>query len=481
MNSGSIKIKFFKILGMQILMELSLRLKSTFIIPLLISRLGFADYGEYALILTIVSLVSAAASFGIRESLLRFNADELNANRVDSVFRRSLYTTIAVYSITSSIILTCYFSFSNKLDLVFFPYIFAYGLFIELVAVLNTHLRAIGKFRFYYYVNFLDVFLNLIFIYVALHQTRFDLRLIFVSMAGSSILILALGVIMLKSSGTRFMPVSFLSRDMYLFASPLALNGIFMWVTNGADKLILSEMVTTEALGHYSLAYTLGLMSVSVTASGVFMLAPRVLFNSNQIHWQVREIRFTSRTMCLLTISTFSFLTVLKFAQHIIEKYFPPFNWNEFLTITYIVGISYLFLYLGDHLRYILFHHRITRYEPFILGTSALFNIILNLILIPNYGIRGAAWSTFLSILVQPILIIAILRVKDLQVYFLEVSIILNAISVVCFSVIYWNTNNLLTILIFIVLVTILFYYLTSSSINPEFRPSRRRFKLEGK
>jgi O-antigen/teichoic acid export membrane protein len=466
---------------MQILMEFSLRLKSIFIIPLLISKLGFADYGEYALILTLVSLVSAVASFGIRESLLRFNADELNANKVDSIFRRSLYTTIAVYSITTSTILICYFSFSDKIGIAFFPYIFAYGLFIELVAVLNTHLRAIGKFRFYYYVNFLDVFLNLIFIFVALHQTRFDLRLIFVSMAGSSILVLALGVIMLKSSGTRFMPVSFLSRDMYLFASPLALNGILMWVTNGADKLILSEMVPSEALGHYSLAYTLGLMSVSVTASGVFMLAPRVLFNSNQSHWQVKEIRFTSRTMYLLTISTFAFLTVIKFAQQIIEKYFPPLNWDEFLTITYIVGISYLFLYLGDHLRYILFHHRITRYEPFILGISALFNVILNLILIPTYGIKGAAWSTFLSILVQPILIIAILRVKDLQVYFLEVSIIWNAISVVCFSVIYWKTNNLLTILIYIFLVTIFFYYLTSSSINPEFKPSRRRFKLEGK
>jgi O-antigen/teichoic acid export membrane protein len=481
MNSGTIKIKFFKILGMQILMEFSLRVKSILIIPILISRLGFADYGKYALMLTLVSLVSAAASFGIRESLLRFNADELNYQRVDSIFRRSLYTTIAVYSITSSTILTCYFSFSNKIDVGFFPYIFTYGLLVELVAVFNTHLRAIGKFRFYYYVNFLDVFLNLIFIFVALQQTKFDLRLILVAMVGSSILVLALGVFLIKSSGTGFTPISFMSRDMYLFATPLALNGILMWVTNGADKLILSEMVPAETLGHYSLAYTLGLMSVSVTASGVFMLAPRVLFNSNQSHWQAKEIRFASQTMSLLTVSTFAFLTVLKFAQHIIERYFPPLNWNEFLSVAYIVGISYLFLYLGDHLRYILFHNRITRYEPFILGASALSNVVLNLLLIPNYGIIGAAWSTFLSILVQPILIMVMLRVRDLQVYFLEVSMVLSAVSVVCFSLIYWNTNNIISISIFIVFATLFFYYFTSSLTNPELKPKRPSFKREGK
>jgi O-antigen/teichoic acid export membrane protein len=176
MNSGPTKIKFFKILGMQIFMEFSLRMKSIFIIPLLISRLGFADYGRYALLLTLVTLVNAVASFGIRESLLRFNSDEQNSQIVNSIFRRSLYTTILVYSITSTTILTCYFNLSDKIDLGFFPYIFLYGLLVELVAVFNTHLRAIGKFRFYYYVNFLDVVLSLIFILVALQQNNFGLK-----------------------------------------------------------------------------------------------------------------------------------------------------------------------------------------------------------------------------------------------------------------------------------------------------------------
>lgn len=460
MNKGPMKVKFFKILGMQIFMEFSLRVKSIFIIPILIGKLGFADYGKYALLLTLVSMVSAAASFGIRESLLRFNSDELNSQVVSSVFRRSLYTTIAVYSITSSTILTCYFSLTNTIEFVFFPYIFIYGLLVELLIVFNTHFRAIGKFRFYYYVNFFDVLLNFIFIFLALQQSYFDLRLVLVAMTGSSILVLALGIALIKSSGTRFTPIGFLTRDMYLFASPLALNGILMWVTNGADKLILSEMVSPESLGQYSLAYTLGLMSVSVTASGVFMIAPRILFNSNQSRWQSREISFASRTMGLLTVSTFVSLTVIKYAQQIIEKYFPPLNWNEFLSVTYIVAISYLCLYLGDHLRYILFHLRITRYEPFILGASALFNVVLNLVLIPSYGIRGAAWSTFLSILIQPILIMVVLRLKNLQITALERTIALNALSIVCFSVIYWNTKNIFALPLFIIFIALFLYYL---------------------
>lgn len=459
MKLGNMRIKFFKILGMQILMEFGVRIKSIFIIPLLISRLGFAEYGKYALLLTLVTLVGAVASFGIRESLLRFNADVMNSQKVSSVFRRSLYTTIAVYSITSISILTCYFILSDKIDAGFFAYIFVYGLLVELVAVFNTHLRAIGKFRFYYYLNFLDVALNLLLIFVALQQDNFGLRLILLAMVGSSILVLILGVFLLKGSGTRFTPISFLSRDMYLFASPLALNGILMWVTNSADKLILSEMVSPETLGHYSLAYTVGIMCVSVTASGVFMIAPRVLFNSSQTYWQEREIGFASRSMGLLTISTFVCVTIVKFTREIIEKYFPPLNWSEFLTVSFIVAISYLCLYLGDHLRYILFHLRITRYEPFILGISAFLNVVLNLILVPQYGIRGAAWSTFLSILIQPILIIFILRAKNLQINFLEVFIFWNAVSIAIFSLIYWNTNSIKVIALVILLVTLIFSY----------------------
>lgn len=444
---------------MQILMEFSVRIKSIFIIPLLISRLGFAEYGKYALLLTLVTLVSAVASFGIRESLLRFNADVMNSKKVNSIFRRSLYTTITVYSITSISVLTCYFNLSDKIDVEFFAYIFVYGLLVELVAVFNTHLRAIGKFRFYYYLNFLDVALNLLLIFVALKQNNFGLRLILLAMVGSSFLVLTLGVFLLKGSGTRFTPISFLSRDMYLFASPLALNGILMWVTNSADKLILSEMVPPETLGHYSFAYTVGIMCVSVTASGVFMIAPRVLFNSSQNYWQAREIGFASRSMGLLTISTFVCVTVIKFTQEIFEKYFPPLNWSEFLTVSFIVAISYLCLYLGDHLRYILFHLRITRYEPFILGISAFLNVVLNLVLIPHYGIRGAAWSTFLSILIQPILIIVILRVKNLQINFLEVFIFWNAVSIALFSLIYWNTNSIRVLALFILLITLFFSY----------------------
>lgn len=459
MKLGNMRIKFFKILGMQILMEFSVRIKSIFIIPLLISRLGFAEYGKYALLLTLVTLVSAVASFGIRESLLRFNADVMNSKKVNSIFRRSLYTTITVYSITSISVLTCYFNLSDKIDVEFFAYIFVYGLLVELVAVFNTHLRAIGKFRFYYYLNFLDVALNLLLIFVALKQNNFGLRLILLAMVGSSFLVLTLGVFLLKGSGTRFTPISFLSRDMYLFASPLALNGILMWVTNSADKLILSEMVPPETLGHYSFAYTVGIMCVSVTASGVFMIAPRVLFNSSQNYWQAREIGFASRSMGLLTISTFVCVTVIKFTQEIFEKYFPPLNWSEFLTVSFIVAISYLCLYLGDHLRYILFHLRITRYEPFILGISAFLNVVLNLVLIPHYGIRGAAWSTFLSILIQPILIIVILRVKNLQINFLEVFIFWNAVSIALFSLIYWNTNSIRVLALFILLITLFFSY----------------------
>ncbi len=459
-------MKFFKILGMQILMDFSLRVKSIFIIPLVITRLGFADYGKYALLLTLVSLVGAAASFGIRDSLLRFNSDERNSYRIDHIFCRSLYTTIAVYSIVSITILTCYFTLSDKLEASLFSYIVLYGLLVELVAVFNTHLRAIGRFRFYYYINFLDVVLNLVFLFVALQQDHFGLKLILLAMVGSSVLVLALGALLIKSSGTRFTPIRFLSRDMYQFTRPLALNGILMWVTNGADKLILSEMVSPKTLGQYSLAYTLGYMGVSVTASGVFMIAPRILFNSKHSHWQAKEISFASKTMVLLTISTFASVTVLKFAQPIIERYFPPLNWNEFLWVSYIVAMSYLWLYLGDHLRYILFHLLITRYEPFILGVSALLNVILNLVLIPNYGIRGAAWSTFLSILVQPILIIVILRIKNLQIPFLEVMIIWSAVSIVCFSVVYWTTDNVIGISLFMISIALSFYFLMSRQKN---------------
>ncbi|MFH0931505.1 MAG: polysaccharide biosynthesis C-terminal domain-containing protein, partial [Candidatus Zixiibacteriota bacterium] len=69
-----------------------------------------------------------------------------------------------------------------------------------------------------------------------------------------------------------------------------------------------------------------------------------------------------------------------------------------------LLVFSVLLYGLFSQLNIGIFIQRKTRYNPLIIGIAALFNLLLNYLLIPPYGMLGAAYATFFSYLLMDLL-----------------------------------------------------------------------------
>jgi O-antigen/teichoic acid export membrane protein len=187
---------------------------------------------------------------------------------------------------------------------------------------------------------------------------------------------------------------------MLKYGLPLVPAGLASMLLSVSDRYILQGLVSPSDLGIYSLGYRLG-MIVQVLIIGPFTIAWGPFLWAVSSQNEAKAI-YASVLKYFLAISLFVSLTVSLFAKEIVNLIAVPEYLNAFKIVPYVT-ISYVFYGL-----YYVFSPGInlqskTKYLPFIVGASALINIVLNYQLIPVYGIMGAAASTSIAYLLLPI------------------------------------------------------------------------------
>ncbi len=191
------------------------------------------------------------------------------------------------------------------------------------------------------------------------------------------------------------------SRQLFLYTKPLLLLSIFGWINNYADRYILNYFYSIEQVGYYSVGYGLGSKISLLNTPFLLFLTPKVL----EI---VREKRDNSLIHAIIKKALIPYLVIGSFACLFL---FLEYQWvgSTFLDrqfepgfkIIPIIGLSFFILtsvylfetkfYANGTTKYILWHNMV----------GGVFNIILNIIMIPHFGILGAAWATLISFTIQ--------------------------------------------------------------------------------
>jgi PST family polysaccharide transporter len=98
----------------------------------------------------------------------------------------------------------------------------------------------------------------------------------------------------------------------------------------------------------------------------------------------------------LIIVSALITITVFSFSEIIVALVFG----TEFTPSVSVLRI-YIWSLTGSSLLILINHYLILKnFQKMIIGISlcgVILNVILNIILIPRYGIEGAAWATFFS------------------------------------------------------------------------------------
>lgn len=196
------------------------------------------------------------------------------------------------------------------------------------------------------------------------------------------------------------------AKDLLMDSWPLILSGIIISIYMKIDQVMIQEMLTNDLAGQYAAAVKLSVawyFVPSVICSSLFPAIVNAKMKSIKLY-KTRLQRLYS-LMVILALSVV--IPTMYFSNWLVEITFGSeyYLTAEVLSIHVLAGV---FVFLGVANGKWFINENLQRYSIICLGSGMVVNIVMNLILIPKYGILGAAYATlishFISTLVSPLL-----------------------------------------------------------------------------
>jgi O-antigen/teichoic acid export membrane protein len=194
-------------------------------------------------------------------------------------------------------------------------------------------------------------------------------------------------------------------KDLFGFSSPLfiivLLTTLFCW----SDTLMLGYFRTSHEVGVYSAAVRTAMLMTVILLSFNLITSPMVaeLHSKNESGRLESLFKFTSRW--IYTISMLLFLEMILFSSEIMSFFGAGFAEGWFVLV--IVGFTYFINSATGSIGVVLVmsgHQKLVMYDA--IGVFV-FNVVANYILIPLYGMAGAAVASAASIIGYNLLILA--------------------------------------------------------------------------
>ncbi|MGX5085321.1 oligosaccharide flippase family protein [Enterobacter sp. UPMP2052] len=178
------------------------------------------------------------------------------------------------------------------------------------------------------------------------------------------------------------------------FSSPLIIHVLSNALLSQVDRLFIAKMLGEAQAGIYSFAYNIGMCVLVVVMAWNSSWQPKLykLLDANDNEKIIKIINKSSILMLVI-----SFLTIL-FSKYMVEILADD-RYRESITVVPIILIGNSFIHI--YLSYVNFTFYKKKTVLVSIGTllAVTINISLNYLLIPKYGIHGAAWATVIAYL----------------------------------------------------------------------------------
>jgi O-antigen/teichoic acid export membrane protein len=181
-----------------------------------------------------------------------------------------------------------------------------------------------------------------------------------------------------------------LLREMNRFGLPLVPSAVFLWITNFSDRLFLVKLTDTAEVGRYSVGVRIA--SAMVLLLTAFRTAwPAFAYSIEDERDAQRAYAFVLTYLVLVTTWVATGLTLLSpWLVHWLAD-------SSFASASRVVGpLAFAAVAFGGYIVVAIGigRARRTQFNWVVTGAAAAVNAALNLILIPPYGMMGAAIAT---------------------------------------------------------------------------------------
>ncbi len=183
------------------------------------------------------------------------------------------------------------------------------------------------------------------------------------------------------------------------FGLPYVPAGLAAMMVQVIDRPILLAMTNESTVGIYQANYRLGIFMMLVVSMYDYAWRPFFLTHANdpdakQLFSKILTYftLFSSILILLVSLYVDDVVKFKIFGRFIIN----PAYWSG-LGIVPIVLLGYLFNGIFVNLMAGIYIEKKTSHLPYITGIGAAINVLVNLLLIPKFGMFGAAWATFFA------------------------------------------------------------------------------------
>ncbi|MEK6841243.1 MAG: flippase, partial [Nanoarchaeota archaeon] len=407
-----------------------------YLITILIAKTGSNILGILNLGFSIISFIAMISLLGLGNGVLRYVSyyiGKKDKQRIKGTILSALKisTTVSIFMLILTLIFSRYISINifNKPELVNVIRIFAF--IIPLIVYTEIFVNIFLSFKKIEYNvvirDFGDKFFKLLFVILFISLGFGITGLAFAYLFSSIITFLLLLYFLRKREFNLFnnkIKAKFNTKEILIYSFPLILTSLLTLLQKWADTFVIGYYRSASEIGVYSIAFsTASLLAIIPTAlMSLFMPVITSLYGQNNI----KEIKRISNSIVKwIFMINLPFAIILSiFSKELIKIVFGLEYVNGYASLI-ILSLSYLILSITHIYASNLLMVKRTKLLSLFVLISTLINVLLNIILIPKYGINGAAGATLSSNLIFLILMIVsgkfILKLQPIKLSFIKI------------------------------------------------------------
>ena len=369
--------------------NIATKLISFFLIPLYTNVLTTSEYGVVDLVITISTIAVPLLTLNVMEAVMRFNLDKDVDH--DKITKIGIIIFIMACMIGVFLIPGC-----ECFDILFGmgKMIYWYCISSAACQIFLSDLRGKELLVQYNVGNVLNTLFIAIFNVFFLVFLKLGVKGYLLAYIIANMIVAVYALIIGKGYKAIFRNLDkFKMFEMLKYSVVLIPNSFMWWIMNSSDHLMVTSMLGTAANGIYAISYKLPTLISTVT--GIFNQAWSYSAireeNAEDINSYTNRIfKYMIGVIMLVGIGMMTFIKLF-LKLYVSDNYYVAWKYSSFL----IIGCVYSTLATFMSTSYTVHKDSV----GFLLsGTfGAIFNIILNWLLIPLIGIYGAAFATCVS------------------------------------------------------------------------------------
>lgn len=176
---------------------------------------------------------------------------------------------------------------------------------------------------------------------------------------------------------------------------PLMLGSLSSFVLNAGDRIVIQRIAGAAEVGRYQIAYTVGFVALQLLGQASNAWTPRFASVADEpSRWRLIG---TSRNSVYRVLSPVVLGVLL--ASPVVLRVFAPASFRPeglLVVVLLVVASAYPVAAAGATSKMLVTARR-TRPLAVWAGAAAAVNLLLNVLLVPGYGIEGAAFSTLVA------------------------------------------------------------------------------------